>query len=162
MNANAAPFVPRPQNQLGGRRQWTSLRPEHCAVASRTEKPLKWSDGPLVWIDCEVILPSLPSFLLTVISHHEHSTETLILKMTGLDYKKDPLLEIAVLITNGNLDVVDPNGLNYIIKTDKDILDNMDPWCVKQHGEVSRLLRHCSATPRNAFFLLFVIIFSLV
>lgn len=56
--------------------------------------------------------------------------------MTGLDYKKDRLLEIAVLITNGNLDIVDPDGLNYIIKTDKDILDNMDPWCVKQHGEV--------------------------
>jgi len=63
--------------------------------------------------------------------------------MTGLDYKKDRLLEIAVLITNGNLDVVDPDGLNYIIKTDKDILDNMDPWCVKQHGEVSHAADIC-------------------
>lgn len=122
MNANAAPFVPRP------RRQWSTRRPE--PIASRTEKPLQWSDGPLVWIDCEVII----LYLLAVITRTELRT-----KMTGLDYKKDHLLEIAVLITNGNLDIVDPNGLNYIIKTDKDILDNMDPWCVKQHGEVSHL-----------------------
>lgn len=58
--------------------------------------------------------------------------------MTGLDSKKDHLLEIAVIITNGNLDVVDPNGVNFIIRTDKQILDTMDPWCIKQHGEVSR------------------------
>ncbi|KAH9485482.1 Oligoribonuclease [Psilocybe cubensis] len=51
--------------------------------------------GPLVWIDCE---------------------------MTGLDYKKDKIIEIAVLITNGNLDIVD-EGLQYVIKTDKSYLD---------------------------------------
>jgi oligoribonuclease len=84
--------------------------------------------------------------------------------MTGLDYKKDRLLEIAVLITNGNLDVVDPDGLNYIIKTDKDTLDNMDPWCVKQHGEVSRTLQ-IFVTLKNAVFSyarLFDVISSLV
>lgn len=58
--------------------------------------------------------------------------------MTGLDSTKDHLLEIAVLITNGNLDIVDANGMNFIIKTDKQILDTMSPWCIKQHGDVSR------------------------
>lgn len=62
-----------------------------------------------------------------------------LIKMTGLDSTKDHLLEIAVLITNGNLDVVDATGMNFIIKTDKQILDTMSPWCIKQHGEVSRL-----------------------
>lgn len=58
-------------------------------------RPLTLDDGPLVWIDCE---------------------------MTGLDFKKDVLLEIAVIITNGDLKRVDA-GINYVIKTDKSALD---------------------------------------
>ena len=73
---------------------------------------LTFYDGPLVWIDCE---------------------------MTGLDYKKDSILEIAViivdipvfllltsspqvLITNGNLEIVD-DGLEFVIRTEKSVLD---------------------------------------
>ncbi|KAH9050946.1 oligoribonuclease [Lactarius deliciosus] len=67
---------------------------------------LTYYDGPLVWIDCE---------------------------MTGLDYKTDRILEIAVLITNGNLEVVD-DGLEFIIRTEKSVLDNMNEWCINQHG----------------------------
>jgi oligoribonuclease len=52
-------------------------------------------DGPMVWIDCE---------------------------MTGLDPKKDVLLEIAVIITNGDLKRVDP-GISRVIKTEKKVLD---------------------------------------
>ena len=67
--------------------------------------------GPLVWIDCE---------------------------MTGLNPKKDRLLEIAVrsssnrrlssltstqvLITNGELELVD-EGICYVIRTEKGVLD---------------------------------------
>ncbi|KAI0260184.1 ribonuclease H-like protein [Gloeopeniophorella convolvens] len=68
--------------------------------------PMSFYDGPLVWIDCE---------------------------MTGLDYQNDRILEIAVLITNGNLDVMD-DGLEFVIRTEKQVLDNMNEWCVKQHG----------------------------
>uniref|UniRef100_A0A8H7Y5M6 Exonuclease domain-containing protein n=2 Tax=Psilocybe cubensis TaxID=181762 RepID=A0A8H7Y5M6_PSICU len=74
--------------------------------------------GPLVWIDCE---------------------------MTGLDYKKDKIIEIAVLITNGNLDIVD-EGLQYVIKTDKSYLDGMDEWCTEQHGR-SGLTKACLESP---------------
>ncbi|KAF5354862.1 hypothetical protein D9756_005441 [Leucocoprinus leucothites] len=71
-------------------------------------KPLDFYAGPLVWIDCE---------------------------MTGLDPRKDKILEIAVLITNGNLELVD-DGIQYIIKTEKEVLDGMDGWCTNQHGQV--------------------------
>ncbi|KAH9036140.1 oligoribonuclease [Lactarius pseudohatsudake] len=67
---------------------------------------LTYYDGPLVWIDCE---------------------------MTGLDHKTDRILEIAVLITNGNLEIVD-DGLEFIIRTEKSVLDNMNEWCTNQHG----------------------------
>ncbi|KIY68092.1 ribonuclease H-like protein [Cylindrobasidium torrendii FP15055 ss-10] len=68
---------------------------------------LTGKDGPLVWVDCE---------------------------MTGLDHKNDKIIEIAVLITNGNLELVD-EGIRYVIKTEKKYLDGMDKWCVKTHGE---------------------------
>lgn len=42
--------------------------------------------------------------------------------MTGLDSYNDKIIEIAVIITNGHLEPVD-EGIEYIIKTDKDILD---------------------------------------
>ncbi|TFY70421.1 hypothetical protein EVG20_g2582 [Dentipellis fragilis] len=81
-------------------------------------KPMAFSDGPLVWIDCE---------------------------MTGLDLRKDKIIEVAVLITNGNLDVVD-EGIEYVVRTDKADLDAMDEWCTKQHGS-SGLTEHCLNSP---------------
>jgi oligoribonuclease len=42
--------------------------------------------------------------------------------MTGLNALEDKIIEIAVIITNGRLEPVD-EGINYIIKTDKKILD---------------------------------------
>ncbi|KAG8751011.1 hypothetical protein FRC14_008216 [Serendipita sp. 396] len=62
-------------------------------------RPLTSQDGPLVWIDCE---------------------------MTGLDFKKHKLLEIAVIITNGDLKRVD-KGIDYVIRTDKADLDQYEP-----------------------------------
>ncbi|KAI6168707.1 ribonuclease H-like domain-containing protein [Pisolithus thermaeus] len=76
--------------------------------------------GPIVWVDCE---------------------------MTGLDPKKDKLLEIAVLITNGNLELVD-DGLQFVIKTEKSALDNMDEWCKTHHGQ-SGLTQACLASPHT-------------
>lgn len=52
---------------------------------------------------------------------------------TGLDHNENVIIEIAVIITDGQLVPVDA-GINYIIKTDQDVLDNMNEWCIKQHG----------------------------
>ncbi|EMD33121.1 hypothetical protein CERSUDRAFT_87446 [Gelatoporia subvermispora B] len=79
-----------------------------------TSQPLDFHAGPLVWIDCE---------------------------MTGLNPETDKILEIAVLITNGNLELVD-NGLEFIIRTEKEALDRMDEWCTSQHGK-SGLTQAC-------------------
>lgn len=78
------------------------------------QAPLDRSAGPLVWIDCE---------------------------MTGLDHKKDKIIEIAVLVTDGNLQIVD-EGIDYVVRTEKSILDGMDGWCTKTHGE-SGLTQAC-------------------
>ncbi|CAE6517860.1 unnamed protein product [Rhizoctonia solani] len=68
--------------------------------------PLGFKDGPLVWVDLET---------------------------TGLDAKQNRILEIAVLITNGNLDVVDEEGCHYIVKSGPEALKEMDEWCLNQH-----------------------------
>jgi oligoribonuclease len=67
-------------------------------------------DDKLVWIDCE---------------------------MTGLELSRDALIEIAVLITDADLNIVDP-GLDIVIGCADDVLDTMVPF-VKQMHETSGL-----------------------
>jgi len=82
-------------------------------------RPLHPSDGPMVWVDLE---------------------------MTGLDWNTDRIIEVAILITNGNLDVVDEEGFRMAVKTEKVVLDNMNEWCIEQHGK-SGLTAECLAAP---------------
>lgn len=78
-------------------------------------------EPPLVWIDCE---------------------------MTGLDQKKDVIMEICCLITNGNLEVIDKTGYESVVHCPKSVLDSMDPWCVRHHG-ASGLTKRCLESPKT-------------
>ncbi|MGI8679376.1 MAG: oligoribonuclease [Jatrophihabitans sp.] len=60
----------------------------------------------LVWIDCE---------------------------MTGLDLQRDALIEVAVVVTDGDLVPLD-DGLDVIIHADNDILDAMIPLVRDMHA----------------------------
>ncbi|KAI9358822.1 ribonuclease H-like domain-containing protein [Pilaira anomala] len=53
--------------------------------------------------------------------------------MTGLDIEKDHLIEIAVLITDGDLNIV-AEGPELIIHQPKEVMDKMNEWCVQHHG----------------------------
>ncbi|KAK9464329.1 ribonuclease H-like domain-containing protein [Lipomyces arxii] len=64
--------------------------------------------GPMIWIDCE---------------------------MTGLDLVKDKVIEIACYVTDGDLNLADPNGFEEVISCPKEILDGMDDWCTQHHGD---------------------------
>jgi oligoribonuclease len=65
------------------------------------------SAGHLVWIDCE---------------------------MTGLDLTRDKLIEVAVLITDSELNVLDP-GLDLIISADDADLDGMNEVVAEMHAK---------------------------
>jgi oligoribonuclease len=65
------------------------------------------SAGHLVWIDCE---------------------------MTGLDIVKDKLIEVAVLVTDSELNVLDP-GLDLIISADDADLDDMNEVVREMHAK---------------------------
>ncbi|KAI8608519.1 ribonuclease H-like domain-containing protein [Chytriomyces sp. MP71] len=56
------------------------------------------------------------------------------LEMSGLNLQKDRILEIAVIVTDKDLNLVAESD-DIIVQTDKALLDQMDEWCVKHHGE---------------------------
>lgn len=61
----------------------------------------------LVWVDCE---------------------------MTGLEPDKDTLLEVAAIVTEGDLSIV-AEGPNLVIHHPDEVLNSMNEWCIKHHGD---------------------------
>lgn len=58
------------------------------------------------------------------------------MEMTGLDFRKDKILEVACLITNNKLEIL-AECPNVVIHQTEEVLKNMNDWCVKYHNEVS-------------------------
>ena len=56
------------------------------------------------------------------------------LEMTGLDPERERIIEIAVVVTNGDLEVV-AEGPNLVIRQADAILDGMDEWNRTHHGQ---------------------------
>ena len=54
------------------------------------------------------------------------------LEMTGLDLKTESIIEIATIITDGELNII-AQGPNLAIKVDDELLDNMDEWNTTHH-----------------------------
>lgn len=63
------------------------------------------------------------------------------LEMTGLEPDRDVILEIATIVTDGELNIL-AEGPCLAIHQPNEVLDNMDPWCVEQHGK-SGLTQRC-------------------
>ncbi|XP_059160069.1 probable oligoribonuclease isoform X2 [Physella acuta] len=56
------------------------------------------------------------------------------LEMTGLDVDKERIIEIACVVTEEDLTVVDKCP-SIIIHQDDELLNQMSDWCVEHHGE---------------------------
>ncbi len=56
------------------------------------------------------------------------------LEMTGLEVATDVILEIATVITDGDLNVI-AEGPSFVISQPEEKLLRMDKWCVEQHGK---------------------------
>lgn len=67
------------------------------------------NNGPLVWVDCE---------------------------MTGLDVFNDHIIEVCCLLTDKDLNIIENKGFEATIHYPKEVMDNMNEWCVKTHGKV--------------------------
>ena len=55
------------------------------------------------------------------------------LEMTGLDPMEDRIIEIATLVTDKNLNVLE-EGPSLAINQSEEMLKGMDEWCTTQHG----------------------------
>ncbi len=56
------------------------------------------------------------------------------LEMSGLDPERCTILEIATIITDAELAVI-AEGPDLVIHQDDAVLDAMDEWCTKHHGD---------------------------
>jgi oligoribonuclease len=55
------------------------------------------------------------------------------LEMSGLEPDRCQILEIAAIITDGDLNIV-AEGPDLVIHQPDEVLDAMDEWCTRQHG----------------------------
>ena len=56
------------------------------------------------------------------------------LEMTGLDPETDHIIEIATIVTDAHLNII-AEGPAMAIHQSDEILENMNPWCIEQHGK---------------------------
>ncbi|MBW2194532.1 MAG: oligoribonuclease [Deltaproteobacteria bacterium] len=69
------------------------------------------------------------------------------LEMSGLDPEKHVILEIAAIVTNGNLDII-AEGPNIVIHHPSQALSTIEEWS-KTHHESSGLLDKVKRSPYN-------------
>lgn len=67
------------------------------------------------------------------LARSQHNMVWIDLEMTGLDVEKDRIIEIACIVTNKNLDILE-RGPNLVIHESDEILANMNEWCQKTHS----------------------------
>lgn len=56
------------------------------------------------------------------------------LEMTGLEPDSDVILEIATIVTDAQLNVL-AEGPSLVVHQSDAVLDNMNAWCIEQHGK---------------------------
>lgn len=73
------------------------------------------------------------------------------LEMSGLDPEKESIIEIATLITNGELDII-AEGPNLVIHQPPRLLKAMDAWNQKQHAKsgLIELVKNSKITLKKA------------
>jgi len=65
--------------------------------------------------------------------NHESNLIWIDLEMTGLDPDNDVIIEIATVVTNANLEIL-AEGPVYAIHQSDGVLEGMDEWNTRQHG----------------------------
>lgn len=70
--------------------------------------------------------------------------------MTGLDHQNDHILEVCCLLTNANLELLEPEGFESVIHVPSPRLDQMDDWCKTTHARTGLTDRVAASTTTAA------------
>ncbi len=73
------------------------------------------------------------------------------LEMTGLDPDTDRIIEIATIVTDANLNTLAEGPVLAVHQADE-LLDGMDEWCTRQHGQsgLTERVKNSTVTDRDA------------
>jgi oligoribonuclease len=73
------------------------------------------------------------------------------LEMTGLEPMSDRIIEIATIVTDKNLNILD-EGPSVVVHQSNEMLDGMDEWCTNQHGKsgLTERVRNSSISEETA------------
>lgn len=73
------------------------------------------------------------------------------LEMTGLDPDNDVIIEIATIVTDAELNILEEGPVLAVHQSDE-ILDNMDEWCTRQHGQsgLTERVRNSTVSEQDA------------
>ena len=71
------------------------------------------------------------------------------LEMTGLDTQHDTIIEIATIVTDGDLEIIEEGPVLAIHQPDA-VLDGMDSWNTRQHGQSGLVERVRTSTITTA------------
>ncbi|AEF04700.1 oligoribonuclease [Alteromonas sp. KS69] len=78
---------------------------------------------------------------------HDSNLVWIDMEMTGLDPETCVVMEIATIVTDAQLNVLAEGPVIAVHQPD-DVLDNMDEWCTRVHGETG-LTARCRASSVN-------------
>lgn len=73
------------------------------------------------------------------------------LEMTGLEPETDYIIEMATIVTDADLNII-AQGPSLVIHQPDDILNNMNEWCINQHGKtgLTQRVRESQLSEREA------------
>lgn len=77
---------------------------------------------------------------MTKNQYHEHNLIWVDMEMTGLDPQQNHILEIAVVVTSPQLEIL-ASSPSYALKRSDDELAKMDKWNINTHGNSGLLAR---------------------
>ncbi|NWF36334.1 oligoribonuclease [Mariprofundus sp. KV] len=82
---------------------------------------------------------------------NRHNLVWMDLEMSGLDPDRETILEIATIITDGELNII-AEGPSIVIHQPDEVLDNMDEWCTQHHAQsgLTAKVRNSTISMRKA------------